>query len=167
MASTTYSALYNSDGTPLSTYPQLMPTSFSLTYTVPTAQQDLGDTSYLIPVPLGCTLTGLMVSNGDMDTNGTPLLDMDVVLRLPLSDGTNQDDILYNAGTAFTAAVTTPLYVAIVDATGQTYGGLKVASRSTTGLRPLTPHGHVILLVNAAAATAAAAAITLTIFCHY
>lgn len=69
-----------------------------------------GDRANLIAVPNGARIEFLMdLAHGDGDTGATPLLDMDIVYATDFEDwdDAGTETIIYNAGTAFTAAVTT------------------------------------------------------------
>lgn len=67
--------------------------------TIPTTVLDGLDEHYLMPVPANGVRrlqTLLMSTGGDMDTNATPLLDADLVVRTTLN-GVATDTIVYNA----------------------------------------------------------------------
>lgn len=69
--------------------------------TMPTTELDaIGDKRYLFPIPNGAEIYMLYEEHADLDS-GAGALDMDIVL-----EDDNGDTILYNAGTAFNAAVT-------------------------------------------------------------
>lgn len=149
MAETAYSALYDSNNLPTGGRPFNPPFGIAIDYVneeIATTELDTAnDVTYLIPVPVGRTIVKIEVKNEELDTGGGNALDLDIVLRTTDSAGTNTDTILYNAGTAFSAAVTTPTVV---------YPNAKVPA-SATGI------GHIIAKVNVAATTAAAGDITL------
>lgn len=108
-----------------------------------TSLDDAGDFVAYFPVMEGRLIKQLVVDSLAHDTHATPTLDMDVVLRTVLLDGTTETTILYNAGTAFEAAHSTRLDF-------PTKGSSVVrVPRSKYG------YGHVGLLVNVAAATPA------------
>lgn len=115
-------------------------------YTAPTiattSLDDVGDRVRLFKVKNGTIINKLIIGNhDDLDSGGGGALDMDVVL---VDDA--GDTILYNAGTAFNAATTTPLIVlpgniTVVDTVGAAYVGLKVnvaASTAQAGAVPIT-----------------------------
>ena len=114
-------------------------------YTAPTiattSLDDVGDRVRLFKVKNGTIINKLIIGNHDDLDSGGGALDMDVVL---VDD--NGDTILYNAGTAFNAATTTPLIVlpgniTVVDTAGTAYVGLKVnvaASTAQAGAVPIT-----------------------------
>lgn len=108
-----------------------------------TRVDDALDFTAFFPVMEGRLVKQLAVDGGDHDTHATPTLDMDVVLRTVEEDGTVDDQVLYNAGTAFSAAHATRL-----DFPTKGSGAFRVP-RSKYG------YGHVGLLVNVAAATPA------------
>lgn len=85
--------------------------SVPFTYTLPTTQTDgIGDICYLLPYHVGAKECSLLFNAGDADTGGTTL-DFDICRRTIASDGTFTDVILFNAGTAFSAAQTGKLVV--------------------------------------------------------
>lgn len=110
--------------------------------TIPTTSlDDIGDIYVLVPVRNGQRILGFTIGNhGDADTGGTTL-DADIVLV-----DANGTTTLFNAGTEWTAARTTPLEVLmgtddgiqVLDATGAddgtpaAYIGLKVIAAATT-----------------------------------
>lgn len=106
-----------------------------------TSLDDAGDRVRLFKVKNGTVINKVIVGNHDDLDSGAGALDMDVVL---VDD--NGDTILYNAGTAFNAATTTPLIVlpgniTVVDTAGTAYVGLKVnvaASTAQAGAVPIT-----------------------------
>lgn len=114
------------------------------TFTIATTSlDDATDRVKLIPLPDQARLIGFFLEHGDFDTGG-PTLDADIVL--------NDDDadvILFNAGTGFGSARTTPLWVTCnrerVDAKGDTKASLD-------------------WLTNVAATTPAAVTLTITLF---
>lgn len=119
----------------------------SVTLTIPTTSiDDIDDTANFIPVPIGLVLRGAHIEVGALAAS---LLDWDLILRDPsaaLTDTPNAT--LYNAGTAFTSAVSK--YIAF--ATPVT------VPRFTAG------YGIVGFIVNAAAGTPAEQVCTLTLF---
>lgn len=66
--------------------------------TIPTTVTDGLDEHYLMPVPANGVrrLQTLLMFNGDLDTNDTPLLDADLVIRTTLN-GVVTDTIVYDA----------------------------------------------------------------------
>lgn len=148
---TAYSSLYNSSGVPVAGRPKSNNAgggnSDHVSYTIPTTQtDDAGDTTYLIPVRSGKTIVFLLFDSADLDSGGGAL-DMDIILRTTDSAGNHTDTILYNAGTAFNAALAGKFV----------YCGVKVP---TAGAAP-GDVGHIILKVNTAATTPAQGAISL------
>lgn len=115
------------------------------TYVIPTTQLDtIGDIAYLLPYHVGAKEVSVHFNCGDADTGGTTL-DMDICRRTIDEDGDFTDVILYNAGTAFSAALTSKLEV--FDLTDP-----DDASQSSTSR---DGRCHLILKVNATATTPA------------
>lgn len=144
-AATVYSSLFDSAGVPTKGRPFATERGAMfdrVSYAIATTSiDDVGDRVQLIPVPHGVEIVTLNFECGDLDTNGTPLLDMDIVL----SNGVAASDvILYNAGTAFTAAL-----------------GTTIIRPFSTLARSTRNYLTIDLYVNAAAATAAAGTIKL------
>lgn len=124
------------------THPRALPDgqfSIYLNEEVPTTSIDYAADIYkLYPVANGWKLREIVLGNhGDADT-GSGTLDMDIVLQ-----DDNGTTILYNAGTAFATARTTPLvilladssnnpYVQVVDTAGTAYIGFKVNTAANT-----------------------------------
>ena len=107
-----------------------------ITDTVPAAELgEAADRRRLAKISHGLELIALALIHGDGDS-GAGALDADIVLHD--DDG---DTILYNAGTAFNAAVTTPLWVFLATA------GVRVNAAADDA--------SIDLLVNVAASTAA------------
>lgn len=134
MPSTSNSALYSGSGSAIRP-PTRLPGArwFFVEDTQPVAELgEAGDKRKLFDVPDGLELVMLLETHGDMDTNASPTLDLDIVL---VDD--NGTTILYNAGAAYQAAVATPNVVFL--------NGVRVKG-----------NGHVAMLVNVAAATPAA-----------
>lgn len=110
-------------------------------YTVPTTSlDDIGDGVRFFKVRHGMNINKVVVGLCDDLDSGAGALDMDVVL---VDD--NGTTILYNAGTAFASARTTPLIVAVnnvsvVDTAGTAYVGLYVNTAAST-----PAHGSVDL----------------------
>lgn len=71
-----------------------------------TSIDDVADFYGICPVPSGKLLVGAIHQASDGDTGGTSM-DVDIILRTYNSAGTATDTILYNAGTAYTAAQAT------------------------------------------------------------
>lgn len=97
-----------------------------------TSLDDAGDRVRLFKVKNGTVINKLIVGNHDDLDSGGGAIDQDVVL---VDDA--GDTILYNAGTAFNAATTTPLIVqpgnvTVVDTAGTAYVGLKVNVAAST-----------------------------------
>lgn len=119
----------------------------SVTLTIPTTSiDDADDHSNFLPVPPGLVIRALHIEVGALAAAN---LDMDAILRDPsaaLTDAPNAT--LWNAGTAFTAAVSK--YIAL--ATPVT------VPKFTLG------YGIVGFVVNVAAGTPAEQALTLTVF---
>jgi len=115
------------------------------TYTWPTTQQDtIGDIAYLLPYHVGAKEVAVNFNCGDGDTGGTTL-DADFCRRTIDKDGAFTDVILWNAGTAFSAAQTGKLVVFdLVDP--------EDVSQSSTSRDGKV---HLILKVNATATTPA------------
>lgn len=115
------------------------------TYVWPTTQQDtIGDITYLLPYHVGAKEIGISFNCGDADTGGTTL-DADLCRRTIDKLGAFTDVILFNAGTAFSAAQTGKLLVFdLVDP--------EDVSQSSTSRDGKV---HLILKVNATATTPA------------
>lgn len=149
---TAYSNLYNSSGVPVAGRPKSNNAgggnSDFVAYTFPTTQlDDAGDVTYLIPVRSGKRILFLLWDSAELDTGGGNALDMDLVLRTTDSAGNHTDTIIYNAGTAFSAALAgkfVPVNV-LVPTAGAAPGDV----------------GHIIAKVGVAASTAAQGAISL------
>lgn len=76
-----------------------------------------GDFSQMCAIPIGEKPKLILLdATADMDTGGTAA-DFDIVYRTTDANGTNTDVILLNAGTRFTAAITTPTIVFIPPST--------------------------------------------------
>lgn len=119
----------------------------SITLTIPTTTtDDANDHANFLPVPPGLTLRGFHI---EVPAMASTALDMDLILRDPsaaLTDDPNAT--LWNAGTAFTSAVSKyiPLATPVV------------VPRFTLG------YGIVGFVVNVAAGTPVEQALTLTVF---
>lgn len=99
--------------------------------TIPTTSlDDANDITKFFPIESGRLITKVGVINADLDSGGGAL-DMDIVL---VDD--NGTTILYNAGTAFASAVTTPVWTIcesrVVSANNDAYVGLKVNVAAST-----------------------------------
>ena len=156
-AATVYSSLFNSDGTPKKVWnpPFGAMGSISIRDTVATTTlDDTGDFLALIPVANGTVMTELTVANGDLDTDGSPALDADIIMRAIDSAGTATDTILYNAGAAFQAAVTTARVIPLV--ADDDVGGIEATGGA---------EGYVLIgfYVNTAAATGASTTLDLVL----
>ena len=108
-----------------------------------TSLDDTNDRIRLIPLPDKVKLIGFFITHGDLDTGGTSG-DADIVLN-----DDDSDVILFNAGTGFTAARTTPLWVDCLDTQVNAQGDTKAS---------------LDFLVNTAAGTPAAGAVVITLF---
>lgn len=112
MATTAYSALYDSSGNPIAGRPKSSNAGPNDDYLVglafaTTALDLLDDFTYAIPVRSGKTIAYLELGETtELDTGGGNALDMDIVLRTTSGAGVVTDTILFNAGTFFTAAQT-------------------------------------------------------------
>lgn len=111
--STAYSSLFNSTTTwPIAGYPQRQPygeTVVTVTKTIPTTQLDtIADVTHMVPIDSGTTINLLVFTSADFDSSTG--LDADIVL---IDD--NGTTILYNAGTAFQAAMTNQVILCNVD----------------------------------------------------
>lgn len=116
-------------------------------YTIPTTQiDDATDFTYLIPVRAGKRIVCMTF---DCAALAATNLDLDIVLRSVNSAGTVADTILYNAGTAFTAA----------------HAGKFVWVNAVVPQTP-TDMAHIGLLCNVAGGTPAAGAIKLLAEIH-
>lgn len=155
---TTYSSLYDSSGQPLYGFPinppmgSPGPVSVQESILAATVEAAAGEFIALVPVAEGRFVTLLEFTSSDFDTDASPELDMDIVLRVTDKDGTHTDTILFNAGTAFQAAITT---TRVVICHG-TRGGVQVSGAASG-------YGHVGLKTVAQAATGAAGTIELTV----
>lgn len=107
-ASIVYGNLWDSNNKPIGGRPFKSPMGVSgdtVVQTLATTSLDeAGDVVHLIPVPAGARLFALFFDSAAFDS-GTAI-DMDLVLRTTNSAGSHTDTILYNAGTAFEAALT-------------------------------------------------------------
>lgn len=146
---TTYSSNYGSDNLPTGGRPFNPPIGAGMdyvSYTIPNAQlDDAGDVSYLTAIPVARTIHLIVFDSAALD--GGTALDADLVLRTTDKDGNHTDTIIYNAGTAFEAALVA-----------------KVILTSTKVPASATGYGHLLFKVNTAATTPATGAITLAIF---
>jgi hypothetical protein len=158
MASYYYNRYYNSDGTVKTPPPsasnlgtQVVPIKATITTThLGTAANRV----YLAPIPSTGprTLLGLSISATDMDSNGTPTLDADLVLIYTIN-GVEQTAIVI----VDTSALSIPLSAAV---TWQWIDLMQAIPNADAG-GPV----HLVLLINTAAATAAQG--TLTIKAEY
>lgn len=112
MATTAYSALYDSSGNPIAGRPKSSNVGYNdetlvaLAFAT-TALDLLADFTYAIPVRAGKTIEYLDLGEfTELDTGGGNALDMDIVLRTTNSAGTVTNTILFNAGAFFTVAQT-------------------------------------------------------------
>lgn len=133
-------------------YPRAFPAGLTcdwVSLTVATTQLDFAaDRTQLIPMRGSRRIIGLILEHGDMDTHMTPALDADLVL----ADDETSDTVLFNAGTGFQSARTTPLWI---------------TPQSSNALIEVNAPGNdasIDLYVNTAAATAAAVNLTLHCF---
>ncbi len=110
-ASKVYSSLFASatDPTPASGYPRNAPFGadvVSVVYTIATTSLDeAGDFVGLWPVKSGKRWQKITFTCADLDSGGTAL-DLDIIQRVIDKDGNITDTILFNAGSAFSAAQT-------------------------------------------------------------
>lgn len=153
-AGTAYSDLFDSTlGTPVLTRPRTGIGRPQMEVVVEeiatTSLDDANDRVKLIPVPSGADLLMLVLEHEDLDSGGTPTLDADIVLSTEDSAGTVTDTILFNAGTGFQSARTTPLVI-ILDNVSVPNDEDQI--------------GSIDFLVNTAAATAAAGDVKLVAF---
>lgn len=146
---TTVSSSVASD---IARYPRAFPAGVTIDFvslTVATTSIDtIADRVRLIPMRGSRRILGMFLEHGDMDGHMTPLLDMDLVLE----DDETSDTVLFNAGTGFQSARTTPLWI-----TPQASNKLIVTNAPGND-------AFIGTYVNAAAATAAAVNLTLTVF---
>jgi hypothetical protein len=121
MTASTVSGAYFSDKTQPRRKTGVTIVTESLTIAT-TSSDETGDIVKFFPVPHGVTLLRLENTNAALDSGNT--LDMDIVL---VDD--NGTTILYNAGTAFSAAVTTVkvnlLETVVTSVNGGAYVGLR------------------------------------------
>lgn len=76
------------------------PTAIPVEETIPTTSLDEADDRFrLVPLPLGATIVEIKVDSDDLDSDGSPALDMDIVI-----DENGTETVLFNAGTHFQAA---------------------------------------------------------------
>lgn len=149
MANFYYSRYYNSDGTVKTPAPsasnlgsQIVPVKATITTT------NLGTATnrvYLAPIPSTGprTLLGLDAYKAtDMDTNGSPTLDGDIVLIYTIN-GVEQTPIIIVDSSVLSLALSAPVAEQWID--------LMQAIPNADGGGPV----HVVLLINTAAATAA------------
>jgi hypothetical protein len=143
MATTTESTIFARPAYPLRN--PAGPTIVHFKQEIPTTNLDLQDDLFkCFKVPDGVRLNYMLVTNEDLDSGGGGALDMDIVLVDDI--GTT---ILYNAGTAFNAAVTVPTFVSLYN--------VEVVSRGDST-------AYVALKVNTAASTAAAGDVEIILF---
>lgn len=105
MATTSSTAFYTSASSLVARVDRAMPASNSgalngagFSETIPTTVTDGLDEHYLMPIPCDRAhiLRGLFLANGKMDTNTTPLLDADIVLRSVIG-ATTTNTVVYDA----------------------------------------------------------------------
>lgn len=155
MATTTYSALYDSTGLPIQGRPKSSNVGPNDDYvkglSFATTDLDLlADFKYAIPVRAGKRIVFLDLGEfTELDTGGGNALDMDVILRSTIGS-TVTDTILFNAGSFFTAAQT-------AGAIYRVWCDMRVPDASS-GV------GHIGFYVNTAASTANAG--TGNLFAH-
>lgn len=110
-ASKVYSDLFSSatSSTPKSGFPRNNPYGanvVTVVYTIATTSlDDAGDFVGLWPVKSGRKWQRITFTCADLDSGGTGL-DLDIIQRVVDKDGNITDTILFNAGSAFTAAQT-------------------------------------------------------------
>lgn len=110
-ASKVYSSLFASATDPTPNYSLYRHSPFgadvvSVVYTVATTSIDeAGDFVGLWPVPSGKKWQKIVFTCADLDSGGTAL-DLDIIQRVIDKDGNITDTILFNAGSAFSAAQT-------------------------------------------------------------
>ncbi len=144
-AATTYTTHYASagvpaNGRPISAHPGPCSDWVKPTWAT-TDIDDIGDVKYLIPVLSGKRINFIDISEAtDMDSNGAPALDQDLMLRTTDKLGAHTDTMLFNAGAFFQAAQS-------AGAVHRIWCDVQVPD-SATGI------GHIISKVVAAAATA-------------
>lgn len=146
MATTAYSALYDSSGNPIAGRPKSSNVGYNdetlVGLAFATTALDLAaDFTYAIPVRAGKTIEYIDLGEfTELDTGGGNALDMDIVLRTTNSAGTVTNTILFNAGSFFTAAQT-------AGAIYRVWCNAKVPDCASSV-------GHIGFLVNTAASTA-------------
>lgn len=149
---TAYSSLYNSSGIPIQGRPlssNLGPNPDGVEITIPTTQlDDAGDVTFLFPVRSGKRIMWFLFDSTDMDSGGGNL-DMDLVLRTTSAAGVTTDTILFNAATAFNAALTAKWV----------WVNVPVPADADN-------IGHVILYVNVAASTPAQGTLKIYMMVH-
>lgn len=156
MATTAYSALYDSSGNPIAGRPKSSnagpndETLVGLAFAT-TALDLAADFTCAIPVRSGKVIEFLDLGEWtELDTGGGNALDMDIVLRTTSGTGAVTNTILFNAGTFFTVA--------------QTAGALFRVWCNTKVPDCASGVGHIGFLVNTAASTANAG--TGNVFAH-
>jgi hypothetical protein len=114
-----------------------------------------GDRANLFAIPNGARVEFLIdFAHGDGDTGGTPTLDMDLVYVTDFEDWDDNgtETIFYNAGTAFTGAITTanrldPIYIGHKFANSYAGFGLIRAKVNTEAVTPadVSLEGYLIV----------------------
>lgn len=94
----------------------------------------------LCPLPDKVKLIGFFITHGDLDTGGTSG-DADIVLN-----DDDSDVILFNAGTGFTAARTTPLWVDCQDVQVNAQGDTKASIDFLVNTAMTTPQAENITI---------------------
>ena len=105
-----------------------------------TSLDDTNDRIRLIPLPDKVKLIGFFITHGDLDTGGTSG-DADIVLN-----DDDSDVILFNAGTGFTAARTTPLWVDCLDTQVNAQGDTKASLDFLVNTAMTTPASADIVI---------------------
>ena len=101
-----------------------------------TSLDDTNDRVRMIPLPDKVKLIGFFITHGDLDTGGTSG-DADIVLN-----DDDSDVILFNAGTGFTAARTTPLWVDCQDVQVNAQGDTKASIDFLVNTAMTTPQAE-------------------------
>lgn len=135
---TKYSSRFDSAGNPLNgrVARPLGGTASDIGFITNPAIDDIGDLNAFLAVPVGAELQKVEWDTPDLDTNGSPTIDMDVVLRTWDSAGAVVDTVLLDAGTIWNAASKTHVFLdkVKVPESQKGYGivGLKVVAVTAT-----------------------------------
>lgn len=103
---------------------------------------DVGDHGWIVPVRVNGLITRICQTCGDMDSNGSPTLNADLILRTFDDAGAAVDTVIYDS-----SALSLPYSAAKTAEWYQLPTPVRVPA-SSTGM------GHIMFYVNAAAATA-------------